>query len=355
MEVIILSNIGIPYEVKKGDTLWDIAAEQLGNPMEWPKLFAFNNQSNVIASGARRMQDPDMIYAGSIIRIPIIPNRPRPIPTKEQMKSHKPNFPTICKNNLSSKIPSPARFPKQRSKPNSLKDQIPQIQMPVSFAFEFKGDPIIVNGGTFTARIYQEGRVLINPQSTIPLTLVFNGGFEVSSKQMAKTAFAKLQSETSVKFNEDTLGITFSNKMIDSASNISGPKTEIGVETSSSKGIPILKVAIVYDELEGYVGMNKFVTSSYKILIEIEPKLPKLQPIPIQQPLPSPAPVPRTDWSEIARNATTATIIVAGILTIAYGASVVFSGGGTSVGAPAYASVMSIILVGGTTTSIIAQ
>nr|WP_286246183.1 LysM peptidoglycan-binding domain-containing protein [Pseudoalteromonas sp. MM1] len=28
---------------KKGDTLWDISSKHLGSPMEWPRLWKFNN------------------------------------------------------------------------------------------------------------------------------------------------------------------------------------------------------------------------------------------------------------------------------------------------------------------------
>lgn len=352
---------GVPYQIKKGDTLWDIAAEQLGDPSAWPKLYAFNNQLDVIAAGARRIIDPDLIYAGATMRIPVMPGAPRPVSKNKKSSLSKTPMLNLSKSNTSAimnpapKIPSPAKLPGQATKPSNLKDQIPRIQMPVSFAYDFKGDPIVIDYGTFIARISQSGRVLINSGNPLPLTLVANGGFETSSKQMAKTAFATLQTETKVSLNKDTLGITFSNKMINSATNIPGPKTQVGIQISKTTGIPVLKVSLNYDELKGQVGANNFVATNYKIEIEIEPKPPQLQPIPIQQPIPSPAPAPKIDWREVAHTATTGALIIAGVVTLAYGASVVFSGGGTSVGAPAYASVMSIILVGGATTSVIAN
>jgi len=59
--------VGVPYVVKKGDTLWGIAAAELGSPWEWPRLYAFNTREAVVRSGVRRITDPDLIFAGETI------------------------------------------------------------------------------------------------------------------------------------------------------------------------------------------------------------------------------------------------------------------------------------------------
>jgi hypothetical protein len=49
------------YKIQKGDTLWDIAQQELEDPFNWPIVWRENPQ----------IHDPDMIYPGQIIRIPI--------------------------------------------------------------------------------------------------------------------------------------------------------------------------------------------------------------------------------------------------------------------------------------------
>ena len=49
------------YTIKKGDTLWAIAAEHLGNGSQYPKIFEANKEV---------IKDPDLIYPGQQIRIP---------------------------------------------------------------------------------------------------------------------------------------------------------------------------------------------------------------------------------------------------------------------------------------------
>ena len=46
------------YTVKKGDTLWDIAKEQLGSSDKWKQLAAINN-----------IEHPDLIYVGQVIKL----------------------------------------------------------------------------------------------------------------------------------------------------------------------------------------------------------------------------------------------------------------------------------------------
>lgn len=49
------------YEIKKGDTLWKIAKEHLGDGNRYPEIFEANREV---------IKDPDLIYPGQMIRIP---------------------------------------------------------------------------------------------------------------------------------------------------------------------------------------------------------------------------------------------------------------------------------------------
>lgn len=49
------------YTVENRDTLWDIAAEQLGSGYKWTDLYKANRDT---------IKNPDLIYAGQVIHIP---------------------------------------------------------------------------------------------------------------------------------------------------------------------------------------------------------------------------------------------------------------------------------------------
>lgn len=50
------------YEIQKGDSLWKIAKEFYGNGNDYTKIFAANKEV---------IKDPDLIFAGQKIRIPM--------------------------------------------------------------------------------------------------------------------------------------------------------------------------------------------------------------------------------------------------------------------------------------------
>ncbi len=61
------------YQVKKGDTLWDIADLKLGDPMKWKQIHALNKE---------QIKNPDLIYPGQTLTLPReIKVAPTPPPT----------------------------------------------------------------------------------------------------------------------------------------------------------------------------------------------------------------------------------------------------------------------------------
>lgn len=61
------------YQVKKGDTLWDIADLKLGDPMKWKQIHALNKE---------QIKNPDLIYPGQTLTLPKeIKVAPTPPPT----------------------------------------------------------------------------------------------------------------------------------------------------------------------------------------------------------------------------------------------------------------------------------
>lgn len=65
------------YTVQSGDTLWDIADKQLGDPMLWPKIYQLS--CTIRQSDGRLLSDPDLISTGWQLHLPRL-DVPRPAP-----------------------------------------------------------------------------------------------------------------------------------------------------------------------------------------------------------------------------------------------------------------------------------
>lgn len=57
-----------PYTVQPGDTLWDIAAEQLGDSIRWPQIYALSR--HLAQPGGAQLTNPDVIHPGWILHLP---------------------------------------------------------------------------------------------------------------------------------------------------------------------------------------------------------------------------------------------------------------------------------------------
>jgi hypothetical protein len=56
------------YRVTRGDTLWDIADRELGDPYRWPELYGAT--LTVEQPDGQRLTDPDLILPGWTVRVP---------------------------------------------------------------------------------------------------------------------------------------------------------------------------------------------------------------------------------------------------------------------------------------------
>lgn len=96
------------YTVRKGDTLSEIALEELGNAHAWPKIAEASRR--IVQSDGRRLTDPDQIDIGWTLHIPTgasapaVETKPDPV---DQPDPH-PTPPTATRTATPSPTPSPS-------------------------------------------------------------------------------------------------------------------------------------------------------------------------------------------------------------------------------------------------------
>ena len=64
------------YQVAPGDTLWSIAAAELGNPWRWPEIYHLNRDR--AEPDGQRLADPALIFPGWTLLVPAASARSRP-------------------------------------------------------------------------------------------------------------------------------------------------------------------------------------------------------------------------------------------------------------------------------------
>lgn len=96
------------YVVKKGDTLWDIADDKLGDPHDYPRIFS--SSRHTVQPGGRHLVDPDLIYPGWRLTLPDNKHE-KPAAAKStdtaDVTAHKPTATTIPAPTLPPATPVP--------------------------------------------------------------------------------------------------------------------------------------------------------------------------------------------------------------------------------------------------------
>jgi LysM repeat protein len=234
------------YTVKTGDTLWGISEQFLGNPFQWPRLYAFNNRPDVIRVTGKKIKDPDLIFVGQKLLLPVLPGAPKP----------KPGF---------------RPYPKSKQ-PDTLKQVMRDIDYPFAVKYKLDDLPVIksITPG-FEATIKLSGSVLIKLSQNIRLADVTNHGIEMTYKSQTDDALSQLLSETYVGLDKSNK-ITFRCNMVSKSTTPNVPSTSIGLAMASDKPVPVLRGEIRYPKLSGIINLAEYTAMNVKVVIEIEPK-----------------------------------------------------------------------------------
>ena len=261
------------YTVKDGDTLWGLSGKFLGNPFEWPRIYAYNNRPDVVRQTGKGIKDPDLIYIGQKLMLPVAPGTPK---AKPGLRPHQ--LPPKPKT----KTPSPDR---------TL----------VPFAVKYKLDDLpVIKSMTpgFDATIKLSGNVVIKLAEMVPLSYVTNRGMESIYKSKTDQVLSQLLSETYVSLDAGNK-ITYRCNMVAKSRTPNAPSTTIGIEIASDKPVPVLRGEIRFPRLTGYMDNNEFVAMNVKVVIEIEPK----GPVVTKRPEPGFRPQPVTSTPTISKEA----------------------------------------------------
>jgi len=236
------------YTVQVGDTLWDLSYRFLGDPSQWHRIYSYNNRPEVVRVTGKPIDDPDLIYTGQQILLPILPQQPK-MPAKARHGAHPPA---------------------------SLKKLIPRTYVPFASMYKLEDLPVMeyesFTAPGFKAKIYFQGDVAIRLADRVPLSHVTNRGLEIHYKSMTDEVLGQLVQDPMVEWDKSTNKISYACNMVSQSDTPHAPSTSIGVAISSNSPVPVLRAEIRYPELKGYFLRNYFMAMNVKVVIDLEPR-----------------------------------------------------------------------------------
>lgn len=239
----------VQYVVRKGDTLWDLSARFLGDPFEWHRLYTYNNRTAVTRITGRGIADPDLIYVGQKLLIPILSGKGTP--NREFQPYRRP------------------------APPQNLKDLLPRTIVPFAIKYRLEDLPLIVSKEPgFKATIKMSGSVVIKLADMVPIATLTNKGVEASLKAKTDQALGQLLSDTYVGLDAANK-ITYRCMMVSSSTTSKMPSTAIGLSIASDKPVPVLRGELRFPKLTGQINRHTYAAMDVKVVIEIEPDPPK--------------------------------------------------------------------------------
>lgn len=233
------------YIVRKGDCLWDLAERYLGSPWEWPRIYTYNNRESIIKLTGRGIKDPDLIYVGQVLYLPV------------------------------AKIPIQRKKPNKTTRPKSLKDQLNTTMMPFTMAYKLDELPLMFyEDALVKATIRLSGKVAIRLADKVPVIETTNRGVETRLAMQAENALKELFYETKVGFDKNTNKISYQSLIVMHSGISKGPSTALGLAVSSDSPIPVLRGEIRYPKLKGRINRHYYTAVDFRVVIEIQPKVP---------------------------------------------------------------------------------
>jgi LysM repeat protein len=144
------------YTVQKGDTLWDITHNILKEPFLWPKVWAFNPD----------IKNPDLIYPGQRIKIPLFALRPELVSKEPEIKAEEVE--ALKEKKVEAKIEAE---PQEVKKEEAIKGEGEKVALKPSIEVIEEKRPeylidrnLLIASGYISRSIPDRGRIIGTPQ-----------------------------------------------------------------------------------------------------------------------------------------------------------------------------------------------
>jgi hypothetical protein len=282
--------LGDRYVVKRGDSMWRVAARHLGGGAQWPRIWKYNNRPEVVRLTGRRIPNPDLIHVGQVLYIPRLPCVPvAPEKASGKAGDHLPKAleaapsksppPTSRTLSGSQRVLSAPRGSRAGA-PSSLSEQARGLQSPVAFKFSLERKWPPQDVGSAIVVVKMTGDVLLMSRRSYPVTFITSTGVvEAVNATEASHAFGKLVSDNRFIFDPATKRVTMRSMLISQSTTPGLVATAIGVEMASDSPMPKLRADIrLPSVISGGCGPFSYIASNVTVVLEITPKPPRAGP-----------------------------------------------------------------------------
>jgi LysM domain-containing protein len=296
---------GRRHIVRTGESLWRIAEETLGHGARWPRIWRYNNRAAVIRVTGRGIPNPDLIYPGQILLIPILPN------TGVTRLSGSAPAPASGHGPAGAVLTAPSSNPKVPGG-GPLSRQLPHAQSPISIKYrldDIKFPPIVQPGLIMEVRM--TGDVLLMTQKAYPAVYVTQRReLEFQAVSQANQALNSLINDTRLIYDSRENKLTYRAMLVTKSSTPNAPAMAMGMQIDSMSPVPKLRFEFRFPKLQGSLPLFNYSAIDIKIVVELTPKRedePRntAQPARIAQ--------PATNWQRVLG---TGLLVTAGALVV---------------------------------------